>query len=221
MDYTSFGRDHHLDIIIMDRVALVKMDRPETSNTVNPAMHLGLERLFYDLGIDPDVGAIVLTGAGEDFCVGGSVKGQYEAALHGTRKIASSMRSAKFIVHGLANCEAPIIAAVNGRANQLGATIALMCDVIYMAEDASIADTHVKTGLVAGDGGAVIWPLLIGPHRAKEYLMTGRPIDAATADKLGLVNHVVQRTNCWMRPWLLPGNWLTALDWRSGGRRWL
>ncbi len=188
MDYTEYGERHHLDISIEDRVALVKMNRPETRNTMNNAMHVGLERLLPELGIDDEVGAIVLTGAGTDFSVGGDLADQERARERGVKTI---LREAKYIVQSFANCEAPIIAAINGTAAQIGATIALMCDVIYMAEDALITDDHVRTGLTAGDGGAVIWPLLVGPHRAKEFLMTGDPVDAAMADRLGLVNHVV------------------------------
>jgi enoyl-CoA hydratase/carnithine racemase len=69
--------------------------------------------------------------------------------------------------------------------------VALLCDVIFMAESARIGDTHVNMGLVAGDGGAVIWPLLIGPHRAKEYLMSGKLISGPEAAAMGLVNHCV------------------------------
>ena len=73
----------------------------------------------------------------------------------------------------------------------LGATIALLSDVIFMADTARIGDTHVKIGLVAGDGGAVIWPILIGPHRAKELLMSGILVDGVKAGEMGLVNHCV------------------------------
>ncbi|MCH2187549.1 enoyl-CoA hydratase-related protein, partial [Myxococcota bacterium] len=68
---------------------------------------------------------------------------------------------------------------------------ALLCDTIFMAEDATLADPHVRVGIVAGDGGTAIWPLAVGPARAKEYLMTGDPIPANEAERLGLVNHVV------------------------------
>ncbi|HEV7685161.1 MAG TPA: enoyl-CoA hydratase-related protein, partial [Acidimicrobiia bacterium] len=64
-------------------------------------------------------------------------------------------------------------------------------DVVIMSEDARFADPHVKAGIVAGDGGALMWPLLVGPNRAKEYLMTGDPLDGPTAYQLGLVNHIV------------------------------
>jgi enoyl-CoA hydratase len=67
----------------------------------------------------------------------------------------------------------------------------LLCDVIFMAADATIADPHVRVGIVAGDGGAAIWPLAVGPARAKEYLLTGDSLRAEEAERIGLVNHVV------------------------------
>ena len=83
----------------------------------------------------------------------------------------------------------PIICAVNGDAVGLGATLALFSDVSVISETAKFGDTHVKVGLVAGDGGAVVWPLLIGPNRAKEFLMRGRLVSGAEAHQLNLVNH--------------------------------
>ena len=85
----------------------------------------------------------------------------------------------------------PMIAAVNGDASGLGATLALFCDITYMSDSARIGDPHVRAGIVAGDGGPVLWPLLVGVNRAKEYLMTGDLLTAAEADHLGLINHVV------------------------------
>jgi enoyl-CoA hydratase len=73
----------------------------------------------------------------------------------------------------------------------LGASIALLCDVILMADTATIGDPHVRVGLVAGDGGVAIWPLALGPARAKQYLLTGDPLTAAEAERIGLVNRVV------------------------------
>jgi enoyl-CoA hydratase len=87
--------------------------------------------------------------------------------------------------------EVPIVTAVNGPAIGLGASIALLSDVIFMAESATIADPHVRVGIVAGDGGTAIWPLAVGPARAKEFLLTGDAVSAHTAERIGLVNHVV------------------------------
>lgn len=187
MDYRRYSEEHHLDVAIDDRVAMVTLNRPDKRNAVNHALHAGLERIFSELGTDPDVGAIVLTGAGSAFCAGGDVKG-FDAPDSG---LVGMLRITRNLVLQMVNCEAPLVAAVNGPAAGLGATLALLCDVIFMGENARIGDTHVKMGLVAGDGGAVIWPLLVGPHRAKEYLMSGRLLSGREAAAIGLVNHAV------------------------------
>jgi enoyl-CoA hydratase len=98
---------------------------------------------------------------------------------------------ARQLVYDLLDVELPIVAALNGPAVGLGASIALLCDVIFMAETATLADPHVRVGIVAGDGGTAIWPLVLGPARAKQYLLTGDPVPAAEAERLGLVNRVV------------------------------
>jgi len=84
-----------------------------------------------------------------------------------------------------------VIAAVNGAAAGLGATLALFCDIVVASDLAHFSDPHVKVGLVAGDGSSVIWPMLIGIARAKEFLFTADRIGAADAVRLGLVNHAV------------------------------
>ena len=162
MNYAPYLDQHHLMVRIEDRVAILTLDRPEVHNAVNHAMHLGLEGIFRVLARDPDVGAIVITGNGKSFCAGGDMK---DYGNTDPRPI-DQLRGTRYLVQEMIACEAPIIAAVNGTAAGLGATIALLSDVIYMADTARIGDTHVKMGLVAGDGGTVIWPLLIGPHRA-------------------------------------------------------
>ena len=87
--------------------------------------------------------------------------------------------------------EKPIIAAINGDAVGLGATLALFADSTVIADTAKFGDSHVKVGLVAGDGGAVIWPILVGPNRAKEFLMRGKLVSGTEAQAMGLVNHAV------------------------------
>ena len=185
MDYSSYAENHHLLVRIENRVAIVTLNRPEVHNAVNHAVHVGLESIFRKLARDPDVGAIVLTGNGKSFCAGGDVKGYGNE----DERPIDQLRGTRYLVQEMIGCEAPIIAAVNGTAAGLGATIALLSDVIYMADSARIGDTHVKMGLVAGDGGAVIWPLLIGPHRAKELLMSGKLVSGTEAAAMGLINH--------------------------------
>ena len=108
-----------------------------------------------------------------------------------SRNIRGQLTFALNLVFGLLDLEKPVIAKVRGPAIGLGCTIALFCDVIFAADTARFADPHVKIGVVAGDGGAVIWPQLVGYARAKEYLMTGDPIIASEAERIGLINHVV------------------------------
>ncbi len=96
----------------------------------------------------------------------------------------------KRIVYSLVELEKPIICRLNGDAIGLGASIALLCDIILADEGAKLADPHVRVGLVAGDGGALIWPQLLGYARAKEFLLTGNFLTAKRACELGLINHV-------------------------------
>jgi enoyl-CoA hydratase len=166
-------------------VAVVTMNRPELLNAINWKMHEEIERVFVELDHDPAVRAIVLTGAGRGFCSGGDQKSL------DTVPIPSPTRSGRHLVRNILEVEAPIIAAVNGAAVGLGATLALFCDVVFAQPSARFADTHVTAGVVAGDGGAVIWPLLIGPVRAKHYLMTGAFISAEEAASMGMINKVV------------------------------
>jgi len=173
---------------VRDGVAVCTLNRPEALNSITREGHHELERLFAQLAADPDISAVVLTGAGRAFCAGGDVKGMDPDAYDSPSGIFDS--GARDLVAKLLGVEKPVIAAVNGDAVGLGATIALACDVVFMSEKARIGDPHVRVGLVPGDGGAVLWPLLVGPARAKEYLMTGDLLPAAEAERIGLVNHV-------------------------------
>lgn len=176
------------------KVATVTLNRPERLNAVNDVLHRELEDLFGALNDDDSINAVILTGAGRAFCAGGDMKAvadQPATPADAYRAPVTFSRGPRRLIINLLEVEAPIIVALNGDAIGLGATLALLGDVIVASEAARIGDTHVRMGLVAGDGGAVIWPLLVGVHRAKEYLMTGDLIPAPEAERIGLVNHVV------------------------------
>lgn len=183
-------RQEHYETILIEKrdgIATLTLNRPERLNAVNGAMHSELSTIFADLQADTDVRVAVLTGAGRGFCAGGDFSGASMASKTGL----TMMQEARLIVDRILDLEKPLIAAVNGAAVGLGATIALCCDVVIAAENARFGDPHVKMGLTAGDGGAVIWPLLIGVNRAKYWLMTGDLMSANEAMDLGLVNRVV------------------------------
>jgi enoyl-CoA hydratase len=166
----------------------VTIDRPPL-NTVDDALHTDLTRLFALLKHETEARVILLTAAGRAFSAGGDYG--WFPTLRGAERLDLLRQHAKQIIWDLLDVEIPIVAAVNGPAIGLGASIALLCDVIFMAESAVIADPHVRVGIVAGDGGTAIWPLAVGPAKAKEFLLTGDPVPAAEAARMGLVNHVV------------------------------
>ena len=169
-------------------VATVTLNRPDSRNAVSPRMHFELSEIWPRISADPEIDAIILTGAGKHFCVGADVKGLDAGAF---KQRGSMTTEARLVVTTLLEVEQPIIAAINGDAIGLAATIALFCDITVAADTARIADPHVRIGLVAGDGGAVIWPHLIGPNRAKEFLMRGSMINGVDAARIGLVNYAV------------------------------
>lgn len=172
------------------RVHEITMNRPDKLNAVDEVMHAELARVFVEASNDPDCDIVVLTGAGRAFSAGGDIDWM-QRMIDDPASFEKTAREGKQIVFSLLDCEKPVIAKLNGHATGLGATIALFCDVIFASEKAKIGDPHVCVGFVAGDGGAVIWPQLIGYARAKEFLMTGDLMTADEAAKIGLINHAV------------------------------
>jgi len=159
-------------------------------NAVSAAMHEELARLPEEVQRDEGSDLLVLTGANKAFCAGGDMA-WFQEMIDQPAKFRAIAPEGKRIVFGMLELEKPAIARLNGAAAGLGATLALLCDVVVASEEAKIGDPHVRVGLVAGDGGAVLWPQLIGFARAKELLMTGEMIPAAEAKAMGLINHAV------------------------------
>jgi len=182
----DYSRYRFVKVEKENRVATLTLNRPEALNAIMDEMHGELEDVFVDLARDDEANVIVVTGAGRAFCAGGDVKGM---KMDPFARVA--ITGARRLIYNMLDVEKPMIAALNGDAIGLGATIALFCDIIFAAENARIGDPHVRVGLVAGDGGAVIWPLLIGLAKAKEILLTGDLVSAAEAERMGLVNRVV------------------------------
>jgi enoyl-CoA hydratase len=136
---------------------------------------------------------VILTGEGDSFCSGADLTA-LAASEDGEEKtipLNITSRIARRHVMGIIDCEKPVIAKVRGPAFGLGANLAIACDMVFASPNAKICDSHVKAGLVAGDGGVLLWPLAIGFHRAKEYLLTGDPVPAEVAERIGLINRVL------------------------------
>ena len=171
-------------------VRLVELNRPEQLNAMSEDLHSALGWVWDAIADDADARAIVLTGRGRAFSAGGNfaimTRVQQDAAFR-DQNVAEARR----IITGLLRCPLPVVAAVNGPAVGLGSSLALLSDLVLMAQDAYIADPHVQVGLVAGDGGALILPLIVGFARARELLFLGDRISAQDAVSLGIANRAV------------------------------
>ncbi len=186
----DFSRYESIALELRRGVLYATLNRPDTRNAIDDVMDKELAQLFVDVADDPAVKVLVLTGAGKAFSSGGDID-QMQKVIDQPELFYNSMSRNKRVIYAMLDCPKPIIAKVNGHAIGLGATIALFSDLIYAVPNAKIADPHVKVGFVAGDGGAVIWPQLIGFARAKEYLLTGEPITGADAAAIGMINRAV------------------------------
>jgi len=188
----SYDRYSFIKVEVDDNgVGTVTLNDADKLNSIGPEQHREVEDIWIDLARDESIRTIVLTGAGRAFSAGGDVKRMAERAgtQFGLEYALRVPQNTLRVFEHMLLVPQPIIAAVNGDAIGLGLTLALFADMSVVADDARLGDTHIKVGLVAGDGGAVIWPLLVGPQRAKEFLMRGKLLKGAEAASLGLVNY--------------------------------
>jgi enoyl-CoA hydratase/carnithine racemase len=179
-----------IDVRADGALRIITLNRPDDLNAVNDNLHVGLARLWQRLTDDATARAAVLTGSGKAFSAGGDFSYLKELSEDADLR-AKTIRDGREIVLGMARCRIPVIAAVNGPAVGLGCSLVALSDIVYIAEDAFLADPHVQVGLVAADGGPLTWPLHISLLLAKEYALTGTRIRAERAVELGLANHVV------------------------------
>jgi enoyl-CoA hydratase len=171
-------------------VAVLIINRPERANALDHEITDALLAAVRQLNLDSEVRCLVLTGAGRSFSAGGDVETikQMRADPAFRRRVLEA--------HGqlfweMLRLRVPSVAAVQGPAVGAGCTLALMCDLVVMAEDASLSDPRVALGLLDGAGGMVLWPLLTSLSAAREHLLLGDRVFAAEAHRLGLANRVV------------------------------
>jgi len=181
-------------VLIVDRqspIAIVTLNRPDQRNALNAELRIAIGATFADLEADPEIRAVILTGAGRAFCagmdlkeIGGGGEGQtgYELSVAGQ----DAMRE------NIANFSGPVIAAVNGAAATAGFELALACDLIFVAKGAKFLDTHARVGIVPGWGLSQRLPRLIGINRAKEVSLSGNALSAERAYEWGLANRVCE-----------------------------
>jgi enoyl-CoA hydratase/carnithine racemase len=179
-----------------DGVALLELHRPERLNAFNRQMIGEWRKALAQIADDRRVRAVVLTGAGRAFCAGGDADEMTE--MQGAKNVERKdylWRSIQKIPLAMERLEQPVIAAVNGTARGAGLDMALMCDIRICGASSTFAESYINMGVISGDGGTWFLPRVIGVSRALELLWTGRVVDAAEAERIGMVSRVVADTD--------------------------
>ena len=172
-----------------DRLAIVTIDRPDALNALNSAVLRELSMTIEHLSMAADVGAIILTGAGDRaFVAGADIK---EMVGLSALEMRSFSEAGRRLGDTMAACNKPILAAINGYALGGGCELALACDIRIASDRAKLGQPEVNIGIIPGFGGSQRLPRLVGFGWASEMVYTGDAIDAATAERIGLVNRVV------------------------------
>lgn len=171
-------------------VLWITINRPESYNSTDADLHLGLSRIWRDIDDDDETRVVVITGEGKAFSAGGDLD-WIDSFVGDPKELQRVMREAGDVVYNILHCSKVIISAINGVAVGAGLAVALMADISIMAEEARITDGHVRMGVAAGDHAVICWPLLCGLAKAKYYLLTADFIDGKEADRIGLVSKAV------------------------------
>lgn len=180
---------------IRDRVALITLNRPEARNALSDHLTPALRRMIKQCGDDPNVGALLITGAGTAFCAGGDVKGmgsnstKIEIAFED--RVADLRIRQRTLTGALVSVRKPTIAALPGPAAGAGMALALACDIRIAAESAIMSTGYVRVALTGDYGIAWLLTRLVGTSRARELMFLSERVDARRCETLGLVNRVV------------------------------
>jgi enoyl-CoA hydratase len=169
------------------RILRLTFDRPETYNSVDAETHTQLTNIWRDINDDPDINAVIVTGAGKAFSAGGDFE-LIKSLLDNPVARMATWREAKDLVYNVINCSKPIISAINGVAVGAGLVVGILADVSICGKSARIVDGHTRLGVAAGDVACIIWPLLCGLAKAKYYLLTCKPLSGEEAERIGLVS---------------------------------
>ncbi len=172
-----------------DGVLTLTLNRPEALNSFTVEMKEELLKALKDAARDKDVRVVVMTGAGRAFSAGQDLK---ERQAPGVADLGTELRLRyNPIILAMRRLEKPIVGAINGVAAGAGISIALACDIVIAAESATFIEAFSRVGLVPDTGSTWFLPRLVGVHRAAEMMFTADPVDASTAERIGLINRAV------------------------------
>jgi len=169
----------------IEHVLEVRFDRPEKKNALTRAMYAAVVEAFHSAEADPTIRAVMLTGTGDTFTSGNDIKDFQQ------RVASNSTSSASPFLTALSNFGKPLIGAVNGAAIGVGTTMLAHCDLLIAAKSARFVMPFTSLGLVPEAGSSLLFPQIVGHHRASALLLLGEPMDAQTALQWGFVNQVV------------------------------
>lgn len=170
-------------------IAIIKINRPEALNALNTDVIFELSRTIDIIGVDDDIKAVIITGAGErSFCAGADISYMVNITPIMAEKYASS---AQEVLNKIEKLEKPVIAAINGFALGGGCELAMVCDIRIASSNAKLGQPEVTIGIPPGWGGTQRLLRIVGPSKAKEMIFTGKMISAEEAEQIGLVNKVI------------------------------
>lgn len=183
--------------VIRDRVAIITLNRPDARNSLSDTLTPALRTMIRTCGENPEVGVLLITGAGKAFCAGGNVKGMgahrdpKKLEMSYEDKVADLQERQRLLTGALASVRKPTIAALPGPAVGAGLSIALACDIRIAAQSAFISTGYLRVALSGDYGIAWLLTRLVGTSRARELMFTAEKVDATRCEQIGLVNRVV------------------------------
>src|SRR6478672_1494526 len=183
--------------VIRDRVAIITLNRPEVRNAMSDTLTPALRTMIKTCGENPEVGVLLITGAGTAFCAGGNVKGmgahrdKKKLEMSYDEKVADLQERQRLLTGALISVRKPTIAALPGPAVGAGLAIAMACDIRIAVQTDSVSTGYLRVALSGDYGIAWLLTRLVGTARARELMFTAEKVDAARAEQIGLVNRVV------------------------------
>jgi enoyl-CoA hydratase/carnithine racemase len=183
--------------VIRDRVAVITLNRPQARNSLSDHLTPALRTMIRTCGENPEVGALLITGAGTAFCSGGDVKGmgahrdKKKQDMSYDEKVADLQERQRLLTGALVSVRKPTIAALPGPAAGAGLAIAMACDIRIAAQSAFISTGYLRVGLSGDYGIAWLLTRLVGTARARELMFTAEKVDAERCERIGLFNRVV------------------------------
>jgi enoyl-CoA hydratase/carnithine racemase len=183
--------------VVRDRVAIITLNRPEVRNALSDDLTPALRNMIKTCGENPEIGVLLITGAGNAFCSGGNVKGmgahrdKKKLEMSYDEKVADLQERQRLLTGALVSVRKPTIAALPGAAAGAGLAIAMACDIRIAAQSAFVSTGYLRVALSGDYGIAWLLTRLVGTSRARELMFTAEKVDAARCEAIGLVNRVV------------------------------